>query len=158
MRIRPVVEGDLDAVLALNLESVWALSPLSAEQLPGRLEHVTYALVCEIDDEVAAFAFAYQPGASYDSVNYRWHAQRFDDFLYLDRIAVGHRFRRRGIASLLYDDLEEHARSHGRMVCEVNADPPNVESLAFHSARGYREIGHLAQADGHVTVMMEKPL
>jgi len=158
MRIRPVVGDDLDTVLALNQESVWALSPLSADQLAERLDHVTHALVCEIDDEVAAFAFAYQPGAPYDSVNYRWHGERFDDFLYLDRIAVGHRFRRRGLASSLYDELEDRARAHGRMVCEVNSDPPNVESLAFHSARGYREVGHLAQADGHVTVMMEKPL
>ena len=44
------------------------------------------------------------------------------------------------------------------MVCEVNSEPPNVESLAFHEARGYREVGHLRQADGHEVVMLEKPL
>lgn len=44
------------------------------------------------------------------------------------------------------------------MVCEVNSSPPNVESLAFHKSRGYREIGHLTQEDGHQTVLLEKPL
>jgi len=54
--------------------------------------------------------------------------------------------------------MESHAAAHGRMVCEVNSEPPNVESLAFHAARGYREVGHLTQADGHQTVMLEKAL
>ena len=67
-------------------------------------------------------------------------------------------FRRRGLASALYDAMESHAKAHERMVCEVNSEPPNVESLAFHAARGYREVGHLTQADGHQTVMLEKAL
>ena len=32
------------------------------------------------------------------------------------------------------------------------------ESLAFHAARGYVELGHLDQLDGHETVMLEKVL
>jgi hypothetical protein len=50
------------------------------------------------------------------------------------------------------------AARHGRMVCEVNSEPPNIESLAFHRNRGYVEIGELTQADGHRVVMMEKSL
>ena len=41
---------------------------------------------------------------------------------------------------------------------EVNLRPRNDQSLAFHAARGYREVGHLTQADGHQTVMLEKAL
>lgn len=158
MKIRPLTPADSAAVLALNAESVWALSPLDEAALVEHLAITEHALACEIDGVVAGFALAYAPGSTYASINYAWHAARFDDFLYLDRIAVGVGFRRRGVATLLYDDLEARAAPSGRMVCEISSDPPNPASLGFHLARGYREIGRLTQLDGHETVMMEKAL
>ncbi len=158
MLIRPIDVGDVGAVLALNEESVWALSPLDATGLATHRAQAAYVLVVELDAVVAGFAIAYAPGTSYDSINYVWHSRRFDDFLYLDRIAVSSAFRRRGIASALYDEMEANAKERGRMVCEVNSNPPNLESLTFHSGRGYVELGHLVQLDGHETVMLEKVL
>ncbi|MBA2444253.1 MAG: GNAT family N-acetyltransferase [Nocardioidaceae bacterium] len=158
MTIRPLGDSDFDSVLMLNEQSVHQLSPLSREELAEYLSMAVNAMVCEADGHVAGFALAFEPGTSYDSINYRWHGELFDDFLYLDRIAVSPDFRRRGIATGLYDEMERLAAPHGRMVCEVNSKPANVESLAFHSRRGYRELGHLVQADGHETVMLEKPL
>ena len=158
MKIRSLGPGDLEAVLDLNAGSVSATSPLDAATLTSYLSMSDSALVCVVADVVAAFAIAYAPGSPYPSVNYRWHDSRFDDFLYLDRIVVGAGYRRRGIATMLYDALESVAAGHGRMVCEVNCEPPNIESLAFHRNRGYIEIGELTQADGHRVVMLEKPL
>jgi len=158
VEIRVIEHRDTAAVLAINDESVWATSPMDEASLSRATTEAAYPLVAKLDGEVAGFAIAYEPGSTYDSINYRWHADRFDDFLYLDRIVISSDFRRRGLASALYDAMEDHAKEHGRMVCEVNSEPPNVESLAFHAARGYREVGHLTQADGHQTVMLEKPL
>lgn len=158
MEIRPITDDDVDAVLRLNHESVWALSALEADKLAAYRQAAAHALVCEVDGAVAAFTIAYAPGAAYDSINYRWHAGRFGDFVYLDRIAVDPTFRRRGIAGALYDVVEAAAVPHGRMVCEVYSDPPNEGSLAFHAARGYRDVGHLLQSDGKECVMLEKPL
>ncbi len=158
MQIRPLTDADVDAALRLNAESVRMLAPLDAARLDLLRAMTRHALVCDLAGRVAGFALAFAPGTSYDSVNYAWHSARFDDFLYLDRIAVDRDHRRRGIAGLLYDEMESRAGRHGRMVCEVNSDPPNEPSLAFHRARGYRELGHLVQVDGHETVMLEKPL
>ncbi len=158
MLIRPMTDQDVQAVLALNEASVHALSPLDEEGLARHRIAAEHTVVCDVDMVVAAFALAYGPGAAYDSVNYSWHVERFADFVYLDRIAVSSDYRRRGIATALYDEIEGYAAPRSRMVCEVNSDPPNVESLAFHARRGYREVGHLLQADGHTTVMLEKPL
>ncbi len=158
MRVRALSDGDVEAVLSLNEESVWALSPLDGAALDEHRKQAAHLVVCELDDAVAAFAIAYAPGTAYDSINYRWHSERFADFLYLDRIAVSQQFRRRGIASALYGHMEAVAVPRGRMVCEVNSEPPNLESLAFHQARGYRRIGFLTQLDGHETVMLEKTL
>jgi uncharacterized protein len=156
--IRPMVDADAESVLTLNEESVKALSPMSLADLARHRRRAAHALVAEVDNQVVGFAFAYAPGSPYESLNYRWYSQRFGDFLYLDRIAVDANRRRQGIGAALYDDLEAHATQHGRMVCEVNCDPPNEESLAFHARRGYRTIGRLRQEDGHETVLLEKVL
>jgi uncharacterized protein len=153
-----MTDDDVDAVLALNEESVEALVPMAASDLARFRGLTTHTLVCDVDGKVAAFAIAYTPGTEYDSVNYLWHAERFGDFLYLDRIAVSTQYRRRGIASALYDAMEDVARDHGRMVCEIYSDPPNEVSIAFHTSRGYREVGNLRLSNGHEVVMMEKPL
>jgi uncharacterized protein len=158
MEIRALSDDDVDAVLELNAGSVDATSPLDSAALAAYRTMVAEALVCEVDSAVAAFALAYAPGSAYQSMNYRWHAERFADFLYLDRIVVGADFRRRGIGSALYDRLEQVAAQHGRMVCEVYSDPPNEVSLAFHHGRGYVDIGHLDQPNGYQVVMLEKPL
>jgi uncharacterized protein len=150
--------GDLREVLELNEESVKALSPLDRAGLERHQQLADVSVVWHTDGQVMAFAFAFAPGSTYESINYRWHGDRFTDFLYLDRIAVSSRARRTGIASKIYDYIEALAAPHGRMVCEVNSDPPNEESLAFHDKRGYRPIGRLRQTDGHETVMLEKPL
>lgn len=158
MEIHLIEDADVPAVLAINEASVWATSPMDEDTLERARHEAAHILVAVVDGEVAGFAIAYAPGAAYGSINYRWHADRFADFLYLDRIVVSTAFRRRGIATALYDEMEHHAKERGRMVCEVNSEPPNVESLAFHATRGYRELGHLTQRDGHQTVMLEKPL
>ena len=151
-------DTDAGAVLRLNAESVWALSPLDDESLRQHRVRALRVVVCEDAGHVAGFAVYYGPGSSYESVNYAWHAARAADYVYLDRIVVDPDFRRRGIANAIYDVAEDAARPHGRLVCEVYSSPPNVASLAFHQARGYREVGHLVQANGHETVMLEKVL
>jgi uncharacterized protein len=44
---------------------------------------------------------------------------------------------------LLYRDLLDEASTagHERIICEVNARPPNPESDAFHAALGFTEVG-----------------
>lgn len=158
MEIRPLTDDDVDDVLALNAESVLSLAPMDAADLARFRSLTEHLLVCDVDDVVAAFAIAYTPGSAYDSINYLWHTDRFEDFLYLDRIAVSASYRRRGIAGALYDAMENLAADHSRMVCEIYSNPRNDVSIAFHESRGYREVGHLMQANGKETVMMEKPL
>jgi predicted GNAT superfamily acetyltransferase len=153
-----MTDEDVPSVLRLNQDVVWALSPLDAEGLVRHRVEAAFTVVCELEGTIAAFAIAYAPGTSYGSVNYAWHSARFDDFVYLDRIAVDPAFRRRGIAKGIYDIIEQEAKPHGRMVCEVNSNPPNLGSLSFHEARGYREVGHLVQPDGHEVVLLEKRL
>jgi len=59
-----------------------------------------------------------------------------------------------GLARLLYENLFARAKadSHTRIVCEVNAVPPNPASDAFHAKLGFAEVGKAIIAGGTKTV------
>jgi len=153
-----MVESDVPRVLRLNEAHVELLSPMDEPRLRQLLGWADRADVIVCDGQVAGFVLVFAPGTAYDSPNYRWFAARYGDgFHYLDRVVVDDRFRRRGLANAAYDVIEQGARGHGRLVLEVNVEPPNETSLAFHRARGYQEVGRLGE-DGHVVALMAKPL
>jgi predicted GNAT superfamily acetyltransferase len=158
MNAREIAHADWPAVLELNEASVRELSPLDEARLQYILELAHAALVVEREGEVAAFAIAIAPGTPYDSANYRWFAERYESFLYLDRIAVGTAHRRHGLGALLYDAMEETARPFGQMVCDVNVRPRNDASLGFHAARGYEDVGRLEHGEVKTVALMRKRL
>ena len=154
--LRPMTDADVPAVLDLNDRHVELLSPMDAGRLDLLRGWASRADVIVCDGQVAGFVLVFSPGTDYDSENYRWFSERYgEDFDYLDRIVIDDRFRRRGLASAVYDAVEDAARSRGRLVLEVNLDPPNEGSLAFHRGRGYREV-HQLGATGHVVSLMER--
>ena len=97
---------------------------------------------------------AFDQGADYDSPNYLWFRDRYPRFVYVDRIVVDPAMRKRGLANRLYEDLFRVANDagHDRVVCEVNSDPPNPASDAFHAALGFTEVGHATLHAGTKTV------
>jgi uncharacterized protein len=156
MQLREATDADQPALLELNQDSVQELSPLDAERLRYILALAHRSVVVERDGEVLAFAIAIAPGTDYDSRNYARLSERFERFLYLDRIAVAAGARRQGLGAMLYDALEDAARPFGRMVCDVNVQPPNEPSLAFHAARGYQPLEELAHAEKKVVLMSKE--
>jgi predicted GNAT superfamily acetyltransferase len=116
---------------------------MTADRLTALAEHACYFRVIEQTGSVAAFLLAFRKGAPYDSPNFVWFDVRLDDFVYIDRVVIAAAFRGAGFATRLYDDLTAFARSCGvrRLTCEIDLEPPNPGSLAFHDKRGFCEIG-----------------
>jgi predicted GNAT superfamily acetyltransferase len=153
-----MADADLDAVLRLNADHVELLSELDRERLVELRARASRADVVLCDGHLAGFVLVFSPGADYDSPNYLWFAAAFgSSFDYLDRIVIDDRFRRRGLAGAAYDEVEAAAARRGRLTLEVNIDPPNEPSLAFHRGRGYREVGQLG-GPGHRVSLMAKDL
>lgn len=149
--IRYVEPADLAAVLALNEQSVPAVNSLTAEKMEWFVGESASFRVAELSSSIAGFLICLPPDAPYDSPNFCWLNQRFEDFLYIDRIAVASAFRRRGVASALYNDAAAIAGSQFRMLaCEVNLRPRNRESLGFHDRLGFEPVG--SQDHGSVEV------
>ncbi|MGH6707822.1 MAG: GNAT family N-acetyltransferase [Bradyrhizobium sp.] len=138
-------------LLALNNEHARELSWLE----PARLQHlVAQAFVARRIGNLDAFLLAFDQGAEYDSPNFLWFRARYPRFVYVDRIVVAATARGRGCARRLYDDLFDAALAagHDRVVCEVNMQPPNPASDAFHAALGFVEVGTADIHDGKRTV------
>jgi uncharacterized protein len=159
IRIRVLEPRDHERVLELNQASVQELSALDEQRLQYILALAHRSLVATSDDgNVLAFALAIAPSTDYDSLNYTTLSEMFESFLYLDRIAVADSARRKGLGAALYDAMEAAAAPFGRMVCDVNIEPRNDASLAFHTARGYREVGELSHGDVKTVALMSKEL
>ncbi len=135
--------ADYPRILELNEEFVRFLSPLACARLRDLDSKAELSLVAEQDGAVAAFLLALREQADYDSVNYRWFAQRYPSFLYIDRIVVGGSLQGKGAGSQLYRQVFAHAAAaHTPWVaCEIDCDPPNPLSGRFHARFGFSEVG-----------------
>lgn len=156
--LRPIAPDDHAAVLAWNEEHVELLSPLDESRLVTLLGWTDLGSVITVDGRDLGFVLTFGPDSPYDSPNFRWFAERHDRFYYLDRVVVDPAARRTGLGTQVYDEIEDRARQVGQVMClEVNLDPPNEPSLAFHRGRGYTEVGR-DDATGHLVSLMVKAL
>ncbi|MGH3444592.1 MAG: GNAT family N-acetyltransferase [Nocardioidaceae bacterium] len=155
--LRPVEDRDADDVLALNERNVEMLAPMDTAKLALLRGMADRFDVLDVDGRFAGLVVTFAPQAPYDSPYYQWFSQRYDDFYYLDRIVLHEEFRRRGLGTEAYDEVETTAKRHCRMLLEVNLVPRNEPSLAFHAGRGYAEVGQLGD-DVHKVSLQEKPL
>ena len=134
--------ADYPAIHQLNEVSTPHVSSLTLEELSELA-----AMCCDfklVRDEQGPLAFLMLmlPGQAYDSDNYRWFSEHYPDFVYIDRIAVAERAKGKGIGRALYAYAEERARTVAPILtCEVNLDPPNPGSMAFHRKLGFVEVG-----------------
>ncbi len=154
VRLRPITPADHEQVLALNERHVDLLAPLDPPRLAELLTQAHRADVVEVDGAFAGFVVTFASGAAYDGENFAWFSQRYPRFGYLDRIAIHEDFQRRGLGSLVYDRLEP---GWPLFTLEVNLEPPNEPSLAFHRGRGYTEVGR-RDSGGHLVSLMAKTL
>jgi uncharacterized protein len=155
IRLQPIEPRHHGFVLELNRKHQHLTAPMAEERMLELLGWCEQAVVIEADDVLAGFVFTFAAHTPYDSSSYREFCRRFAEFTYLDRIVIDDAFQRRGVGTLVYDQLE--ATSHTRMVLEVNIDPPNEASLAFHRARGYVGVAEFGPSE-HRVLQMSKEL
>ena len=145
-RVEPAGETDLDAIVALERESLgqdaWT-APLIREGVEGRLPTVHY-LVARADGDLAGYAVVSLAG----------------DIAELQRIAVAAAHRRTGVARSLIDALLEEAATTeaDRVLLEVRED--NEAALGLYAQSGFVEVDRRPRyyRDGAAAVVMLRPL
>jgi uncharacterized protein len=130
----------LAAIVALNNDHAVELSFADAAQMQQLIAMAYFA--CGTAD-ASAFLISFDSNAAYTSENFLWFKTRYARFTYIDRVVVSPQARGRGLARHLYEALFAKARADGftQIMCEVNSDPPNPGSDAFHTALGFAEVG-----------------
>jgi len=141
--IRNARATDFPSIAALNAESEAFLSPMSEARLERLHASASYHRLIARDAGVAAFLLAFREGADYDSPNYRWFSERYESFVYIDRVVVAPAHRGKGLATFLYLDVFAFAVKSGieTVACEFDVDPPNEVSRRFHDKLGFQEVG-----------------
>ena len=153
--LRPLRDDDLEALVAINDGAYPAVPITPVEEFAALLRMGDVVLVVD-DGEPAGFLLTMSPGLDYASENYRWFSARSNDFLYIDRIVLAPRVQGLGLGRRLYEAAFDAARERGasELLAEVNLEPPNPGSLAFHARMGFERIGEQPTKDGSVVVAL----
>lgn len=153
--LRDVEEADLDDVLRLNEANVPEVGRVDLDRMRWFAENAAYFRVALRDGQFAGFLIGMRPGTTYASPNYRWFCARYEDFGYIDRIAIAENARRLGLATRLYRDFEARLPADVRVLsCEVNLVPPNESSMRFHEGFGFQTVGTQTHDGGSKKVAM----
>jgi len=153
--LRKAGGNDLEAVLQLNEASVPAVNSVDIEQMRWFAANAAYFSVVVSNEQVLGFLIGLRPGTAYASPNYRWFCDKYEDFGYVDRIAIADGARRLGLATRLYRNFEASLPPNVRLLtCEVNIVPPNESSMRFHEGYGFRTVGTQTLDDGRKKVAL----
>lgn len=155
--IRPAVPTDFESICALNFAEVQHTSAMDVTRLADLSAISCYHKVACQDGVVSAFLLAMCNGSPYKNDNFEWFSKRYARFIYIDRVVVASASRGRGLASLLYEDLFDHARADAipLITCEYNIVPPNEPSRLFHNKFGFKEQGAQWVANGTKRVSLQ---
>lgn len=139
----------ITAASALNNRFAQETSFLSEAAFADLVVGASVALAAP---DAEAFLIAFDQDGDYDSPNFLWFRERFARFLYIDRIVVAAAAQGQGWGRRLYAELIETAKAsgHDRIVAEINIQPPNPGSLAFHERLGFAAVGERALSSDKV--------
>ncbi len=140
-------------MLALNQAHVLETSSLDLPEMQALIDQAFHLGTCEAGG-AEAFLLAVDQDADYASPNFQWFRARYLRFVYIDRVIVAPAQRQKGWGRRFYAALFKAAAAAGHTVvaCEVNSEPPNPASEAFHKALGFTEVGSAVLAGRGKTV------
>ncbi len=157
MEIRPLSSLDVSSMWRINEQGLPGTGKVSHEEINQILNISELALGVFEGQKLLGFVLCLLPNTNYGSLNYAWFDERYDEFIYVDRIAVCSSNRSRGIGSLLYQEVISYSIKHDIMIAaEVSLKPPNEGSMRFHYRFGFFEIGILEHESKSVTLMIRE--
>ena len=144
LEIRSLSKTDVDSIWKINEDGLPGTGKVSRDEIKELLDFASLAVGAYYSEELVGFVICLPPKTAYSSLNYAWFNQRYNEFLYVDRIAVATQYQNQKIGTRLYDYVKRNAVENGIPVtAEVNIQPPNPGSMRFHEGHGFQQVGVL---------------
>ena len=113
LEIRPLIKSDIDAIWSINEEGLPGTGKVTSDEIEALLDFSSLAVGAHLDEILVGFVICLPPKTDYGSLNYAWFNQNYNDFLYVDRIAVRTQYQNRKIGTSLYDFVKSNAVERG---------------------------------------------
>ena len=140
----------------INEQGLPGTGQVNPKEMENLLELSELSLGVFEDKKLLGFVICLLPKTEYGSLNYAWFNERYDEFIYVDRIAVAADSRNQGIGSMLYEKVFEYANSNNIPVtAEVSLRPSNVGSDRFHLRHDFTAVGELDHGNKAVTMYIK---
>ena len=157
MEIRALQISDSSLIWEINEQGLPGTGKVSEQEIVDLLEFSSLSIGVFDNNSLLGFVICLPPKTAYGSLNYLWFNERYDDFLYVDRIAVSTANRNQKIGSKLYQAVIDTASKLGvPIAAEVNLRPPNPDSVRFHQRHGFTEIGQFEHGQKAVIMMLRQ--
>tara|TARA_B100001778_G_C18426922_1_gene555942 strand:+ start:354 stop:827 length:474 start_codon:yes stop_codon:yes gene_type:complete len=157
MEIRALQISDSSSIWEINEQGLPGTGKVSEQEILDLLNYSSLSIGLFDSNSLLGFVICLPPKTAYGSLNYLWFNERYDDFLYVDRIAVSTANRDQKIGSKLYQAVIDTASKLGvPIAAEVNLRPPNPDSVRFHQRHGFTEIGQFEHGQKAVIMMLKQ--
>ena len=155
----PIETTALKAMWLINQANIPEVGDIpTIEEFEALTAMSSHLIVVNEGKETAGFIILMREKEDYHSLNYKFFTTNYDEFLYVDRVAIKDGFRRQGLGKMIYDEVFRLAAEIKTDVCcEVNTLPRNDASLAFHAEFGFQEVG-VKDYDDHSVVYLKSPV
>ena len=141
----------------INEQGLPGTGEVSVEQMGELLQLSDLCIGAYIDEKLVGFVLCLYPQKEYSSPNYTWFNERYNQFLYVDRIAISTQHRNKQIGSELYAKVFQLASEKQIPVtAEVSLYPPNEGSDRFHLRHGFSPVGEFHQNGKSVTMYVRE--
>lgn len=158
MNFNTIEKAFLPEILRLNNKEVPHVNELTLDALSELCNDAAFAQVSIDEYAISGVVLGFVKEAEYQGFNYHWFCERYDNFLYIDRIIVNHLYRGNGVGKALYRHADAFCRLHGltSICCEVNETPPNPVSHDFHLKAGFDAVEAVLHPEGKTVIMYRK--
>ena len=137
----------------INEQGLPGTGKVSVEQMGELLQLSDLCIGAYIDEKLVGFVLCLYPKKGYSSQNYAWFNERYNQFIYVDRIAISTQHRDKKIVTELYEKVFELATEKQiPITAEVSLRPPNEGSDRFHLRHGFSSVGEFHQSGKSVTM------
>ena len=155
MKLRLLTPSDVPMMWQINEQGLPGVGEVTEVAMADLLSLAKLPIAAVDGDVLLGFVLCLLPGTRYGSLNYAWFNQRYEEFLYVDRIAVATEHRDRSVGTRLYQHIIAHATRQGWPVAaEVSLHPPNPGSMRFHGRHQFEQVGTLDHGTQQVAMLL----